>query len=73
MAANVEVVTVSNSTPKANENAEIAPRSAPEEQVSKLGSGTKEPQQLDTLRSLFMTGPPPPILLKPTTWFRKRA
>ena len=74
MAANVEAVTVSNSTPKANENAKIAPRSASEpEHVSKLGSATRESKQLDTLRSLFMTGAAPPILRKPTTWFRKRA
>ena len=74
MAANVEAVTVSNSTPKADENAKIAPRSASEpEQVSSLGSATKEPKQLETLRSLFMTGAAPPILRKPITSFRKRA
>ena len=45
MAANVEAVTVSNSTPRANENAKIAPRSASEpEHLSKLGSATRESQ-----------------------------
>jgi hypothetical protein len=55
--ANVEAVTVSNSIPKADENAKIASPEA--EQVPKLGSATREPRQLETQRSLFATGAAP--------------
>ena len=60
MAANVDPVTVSNSTPEAKANARIAPRSASEpEPVSILGSATREPKQLEAQRSLFTTGAAP--------------
>ena len=60
MAANVDPVTVSNSIPGAKANARIAPRSASEpQQVSKLGSATREPKQLETRRSLFAIGADP--------------
>jgi H+-transporting ATPase len=62
MAANVDPVTVSNSIPGAKANARIAPRSASEpQQVSKLGSATREPKQLETQTSLFTTGAAPAI------------
>ena len=60
MAANVDPVTVSNSSPRAKANARNAPRSAPEpELASKLGSATREPKQLETQRSLFATSAAP--------------
>jgi hypothetical protein len=59
MAANVDPVTVSNSTPEAKANARIAPTSAPDQQVSQLGSETRGPKQLATRRSLFTTGAAP--------------
>ena len=60
MAANVDPVTVSNSIPGTKANARIVPRSASEpQQVSKLGSATREPKQLETRRSLFATGADP--------------
>jgi hypothetical protein len=60
MAANIDSVTVSNPTLDAKANARNSSRSAPEpDRLSKLGSATREPQELRKQLAPYTTGAAP--------------